>query len=76
VSGLKGAVKKTRARHDPKLDVVKNAAGSEERTQVNVYLPKKLQRELKFQAAMEDRSMSSIVEEAIDLYINQKRSEP
>jgi predicted HicB family RNase H-like nuclease len=69
-------VKKTRARHDPKLDVVKNAAGSEERTQVNVYLPKKLQRELKFQAAMEDRSMSSIVEEAIDLYINQKRSEP
>lgn len=75
MSGLKGAVKKTRARHDPTLDAVKNVAGSEDRTQVNIYLPKTLQRDLKVQSALEDRSMSAIVEGALRRYLEEMRAD-
>jgi hypothetical protein len=74
VSGLKGSVKKTRARHDPALEGVKLAAGSEDRTQVNVYLPKTMQRDLKVQAALEDRSMSALVEIALKRYLEENKA--
>ena len=73
MSGLKGAVKKTRAKQDPALDAVKQAAGSEDRIQVNVYLPKTLQRDLKVQAAVEHRSMSALVEDAVKGYMDKIR---
>ena len=76
MSGLKGSIKKTQTQHDPMLDKVKGVAASEDRTQVNVYLPKRLQRELKIQAAVEDCPMSAIVERVLTKYLEEIRKDP